>query len=59
MAGYNDDQLGAGEEEGEGEGEGGVSEGACPDPRQTEYDQVLLQTAMEDFEKNFRDNVEV
>ncbi len=51
MAGYNDDQLGAGEER-----EGGGAEGVCPESRQSEYDMMLLQTAVEDFEKNFLEN---
>lgn len=49
MAGYNDEQLGAREEN------RGVAEGACPDPNQLEYNQMLLQTAVEDFENNFQE----
>ena len=51
MAEYSDEQLGAG---GEAGGEG-VAEGACPDSKQSEYDRMLLQTAMEDFDKNFKE----
>ena len=54
MSGYNDEQLGPGEEE--GEGGGGVAEGACPDPRQSEYEQLLLQTAVLDYEKHFQED---
>ena len=56
MAGYTDDQLGAGEE-GEGEEEergGGGAKGS--EYNQSEYDMMLLQTAVEDFEKNFCEN---
>lgn len=49
MSGYNAERLGAGEEE----GGGAPAEGACPDSNQSEYDRMLLQTAMEDFERNF------
>lgn len=49
MEGYDDDQLGAGEKEG-----GGVTaEWVCPYPKQLEYDKMLLQAAIEGFEKNF------
>lgn len=48
MAEYNDEQLGAGEED----GGGCVAEGAC---KQSEYDQMLLKTAVEDFDKHFKD----
>ncbi len=51
MAEYNDELLGAGEEE----GDRGVAEGVCLDPSQLENDRMLLQTAVEDFEKNFKD----
>lgn len=44
MAEYNDEQLGAGGED------GGVAE--CPDPK---HDRMLLQTAVDDFDKNFRE----
>ena len=54
MVGYNDDQLGAGEE-GEEEEAGAGEEGACLDPKRSEYDNMLLQTAVEDFEKNFKE----
>ena len=48
MVQYSDDLLGAGEEEEELVG------GARRDEhRRAEYDEILLQTAMEDFEKNF------
>ena len=52
MVGYNDEQLGAREEA----GDGGVAEGACLDSKQSEYDQVLLRTAVEDFESNFQED---
>ena len=47
MNGYSDDQLGAGEGGRDG------AEGVCPETKQTEYDTVMLQTAVEDFERNF------
>ena len=53
MAGYSDEQLGAGA--GEEEEEDVTAEGRCPDPRHSEYDKMLLQTAVEDFEKNFEE----
>lgn len=46
MVGYGDHQLGATEEE-----EGGMVE----DPKRSEYEQMMLQMAMEDFEKNFQE----
>ena len=49
MAGYTEDQLGAGEEE-EERGGGGAEGSEC---KQSDYDMMLLQTAVEDFEKNF------
>lgn len=58
MVGYNDDQLGAGEEE-EGEvaeGCGGVASAEHPSEK-SEYDQMLLQMAVQDFESNFLDNL--
>ena len=51
MVGYGDHQLGAGEEEGEGEGEGAELD----DPKRSEYEQMLLQMAMDDFQKNFKE----
>lgn len=48
MAEYNDEQLGARDD-------GGVAEEACPDPKQSKYDRMLLQTAVEDFDKNFKE----
>jgi hypothetical protein len=48
MVEYNDEALGAGEKDG-----GGGEE--CLNPRQSEYDMVLLQTAVEDFDKNFKE----
>lgn len=47
MAGYADNQLGAGEEEEEGV--------VSLDAKQSEYEQVMLQTAVEDFERNFQE----
>lgn len=49
MVSYNDDQIGAGEVE-------GAAEGTCPNPQHAEYDQLLLQTALKDFEKNFQED---
>lgn len=51
MAGYNAEQLGAGG----GAEDGGVAEGPCPDPKRLEYDRVMLQTALEDFDRNFKE----
>lgn len=49
MTEYNDEQLGAGEED------GGVAEGVCPALVQLEHDRLLLQTAVEDFDRNFKE----
>ena len=43
MAGYHDREIGAVEEEGGAEG----------DQDQLKYNQILLHTAVEDFNKNF------
>jgi len=51
MVQYNDDQLGAGDEEQEAVGMvGGVGR---DDEQRIDYDQMLLQSAMEDFANNF------
>jgi hypothetical protein len=47
MVEYNDEQLGPGEDV-----DRAIASGVCPDPQ---YDRMLLQSAMEDFEKNFKE----
>ena len=49
MVDYNDDQLGPGEMSGDRD----MTEGPT-NPQQSEYEQWLLQTAVEDFEKSFQ-----
>ena len=47
MEEYSDEQLGPGEDVDEA-----IANGVFPNPQ---YDWMLLQTAMEDFEKNFKE----
>ena len=51
MVQYNDDQLGAGDEEQEEVGLVGAAK--KEDERRAEYDQMLLQSAVDDFTRNF------
>ena len=52
MVQYNDDQLGAADDE-EQEEVGLVGAAKKDDERRAEYDQMLLQSAVEDFTRNF------
>ena len=63
MVGYDDSQLGAPEEEeeGEGDGEGELDQGGGVKSGRdrggamvrSDYDKLLLESAVEEFEKNF------
>ena len=69
MVGYDDSQLGAPEEEEEKDDEGGESmpsqngdfgsgHGRGEAMERADYDKLLLESAVEEFEKNFADQVQ-